>query len=109
MRSIEPESITTDLCLTKIARGTTQTERFRGMDSGPIASRCPGMTVDGWRELRAHRLDIVAVGIDQERGVIGRAVVGARARAAVVASAGLQPVAVEFCDRPMIGRPKRDV
>ena len=41
-------------------------------------------------QLRAHRLDIVAVGVDQERGVIGRAVIVARARAAIVAAAGLR-------------------
>src|SRR5258706_13177349 len=40
--------------------------------------------------LRAHGLDIVAVGIDQERGEIARAVIGPRAGAAIVAPSGLQ-------------------
>ena len=51
----------------------------------------------------ANRLDIVAVGIDQERGVIGRAVIGARAGAAIVAAAGFQALGVEFLDRGVIG------
>src|SRR5579864_3700358 len=69
----------------------------------------PGMTTWVGSDLRAHRLDIVAVGIDQERGVIGRAVVGARAGAAIVAPAGLQALAVEFRDRRMIGGAERDM
>ena len=59
--------------------------------------------------LRANRLDIVAVGIDQERGEIGRAVIGARAGAAIVAAAGLQPLGVEFLDRGVVGRAERDM
>ena len=46
--------------------------------------------------LRANRLDIVAVGIDQERRVIGRAVIGARTGGAIVAAAGLQPAPWNF-------------
>src|SRR5947199_8289571 len=41
-----------------------------------------------------HRLDIVAVGVDQERGEIGRAVVGPRSRAAIVAAAGFHAFGV---------------
>src|SRR5947207_11805814 len=57
----------------------------------------------------AHRLDIVAVGVDQERGVIGRAVVCARARRAVVAAAGLEAFGVKFVDRGMVGCAERDM
>src|SRR5512140_3287315 len=62
-----------------------------------------------FRALRANRLDIVAVGIDQERGVIGRAVIGARAGAAIVAAAGLDALGMELPDRVMILRAKGDV
>jgi hypothetical protein len=65
----------------------------------------PGMTA----VLRADRLDIVAVGVDQERGVIGRAVVGARSRAAIVAAAGFQALGVEFLDRGVIRRRECDM
>jgi hypothetical protein len=43
--------------------------------------------------LRANRLDIVAVGIDQEGGEIGRAVIGARAGSAIVAAPAFDPSA----------------
>src|SRR5581483_9182721 len=59
--------------------------------------------------LRAHRLDIVAVGIDQECGVISRAIVMAMAGRAVVAAAGLEAFCVEFLDRGMVGRAERDM
>src|SRR5260370_289702 len=59
--------------------------------------------------LPAHRLDIVAVGVDQERGEIARAVIGARPGAAIVAASGLQSVGVEFPDRWVVGRAERDV
>src|SRR5258708_36609722 len=59
--------------------------------------------------LRATRLDIVAVRVDQERGVIGRAVIGARSWAAIVAAAGLQSFGMEFCDRSVVGRAERDM
>src|ERR1700722_15839695 len=52
--------------------------------------------------LRTNRLDIVAVGVDQERGEIGRAVIGPRAGGAVVAAAGLGARAVKFPDRRMV-------
>src|SRR5258705_12875149 len=54
----------------------------------------------GWSG--ATCLDIVAVGIDQERGVIGWAVIGARAGAAIVAAAGFQAFGMEFVDCGMI-------
>src|SRR5947209_11131864 len=59
--------------------------------------------------LRAHRLDIVAVGVEQEGGEIARAVVLARTRAAIVAAAGLQALGVKFLDRIMVGRAEGDV
>src|SRR3954451_14596147 len=58
---------------------------------------------------RAHRLDIVAVRVDQERGIIGRAVVGAQARAAIVAAAGFQALGMEAFDRGMVGRAECDM
>src|SRR5580704_2971241 len=58
---------------------------------------------------RTNGLDIVAVGIDQERGEIGRAVIGPRAGPAIVAAAGLDALAVEFLDRSMIRRAERDM
>ena len=54
-------------------------------------------------------LDIVAVGIDQERRKIGRAVVGPRAGASIVVASGLDAVCVKFPDRRVIGRAERDV
>src|SRR5262249_19896603 len=66
--------------------------------------------ISPWTALSStHRLDIVAVGVDQERRVIGRAVIGARARRPVVAAAGLDALRVEFLDGGMIGRAKRDM
>src|ERR1700736_4873249 len=59
--------------------------------------------------LGAHRLDIVAVGIDQERGEIARAVIGARTGAAIVAPSGLQSLAVKLLDRRVIMRAERDM
>ena len=61
------------------------------------------------RALGTHRLDIVAVGIDQERGMVGRAVIGARAGRAVVAAAGLDAFGVEFPDRGVIRSAERDM
>lgn len=53
----------------------------------------------------AHRFNIVTVGIQQERRVVGRAVVLAQARRTVVAPAGLQPLAVKGIDgRTRAGR-----
>src|SRR5436305_6306476 len=65
----------------------------------PMAPRNDG----GERDLRTHRLDIVAVGIDQERGVVARAIVRARTGRAVVATAGLDALGMEFPDRGVIG------
>src|ERR1700680_1797876 len=62
-----------------------------------------------WRKLRADRFDIVAVGIDQERRKIARAVIGPRACCAVVAASGLDALGVEFLDRRGVGRAKRDM
>src|SRR4051794_965239 len=64
----------------------------------------PGMTSSG-----THRLDIVAVGIEQERRVIGRAVVGAGTCAAIVAAAGFQALGVEAFYRGMVGRAEGDM
>src|SRR6266851_2400384 len=71
--------------------------------------RLSGMTACARLTLRANRLDIVAVGIDQERRIIGRAVVGPRAGAAIVAATGLDAVCVKSPDRRVIGRAERDV
>jgi hypothetical protein len=57
----------------------------------------------------ADRLDVVAVGVDQERGEIGRAVIRARAGAAIVAASGAQPGGVKFLDRGMVGRAERQM
>src|ERR1700730_9007788 len=74
------------------------------------ASLCrPSPQGGGIKMLRANRLDIVAVGIDQERGEIGRAVIGPRAGGAIVAASGPHALAVEFLDRGVVGRPERDV
>src|SRR4051812_6753557 len=59
--------------------------------------------------LRAHRLDIVAVGIEQERREIGRAVVVAMTGGAVVATAGLQALGMKLFDGGMVGRAERDM
>jgi hypothetical protein len=58
-----------------------------GAHSRDLVARNDGRGQDD--DLRANRLDIVAVGIDQERREIGRAVVRARTGGAVVAAAGL--------------------
>src|SRR5438552_3748906 len=55
-----------------------------------------------WRVLRTNRLDIIPVRVDQKRRVVGRAVIRARAGAAIVAATGLQAFGVEFLDRGMI-------
>src|ERR1700731_1183535 len=68
-----------------------------------------GMTACARLTLRANRLDIVAVGIDQERRKIGRAVVGPRAGATIVAATGLDAVWVKFPDRRVMGCAERDV
>src|ERR1700676_3293727 len=59
--------------------------------------------------LSTHRLDVVAVGIDQERGEITRAVIGPRSGGAIVAASGLQSLSVEFFDRRVVGRAEGDV
>src|ERR1700750_3396823 len=57
----------------------------------------------------ADRFDIVAVGIDQECREIGRAVVGARTRPAVVPAARLHARCVEVLDRGVVGRAESDM
>jgi len=59
--------------------------------------------------LAANRLDVVAVGVDQERGEIARAVIGPRAGGAIVAASGLDAFAVEFLDRGMVRCAERDM
>ena len=59
--------------------------------------------------LRTNRLDIVAVGINEKRCVISRAVVGARSGAAIVAAAGFQAFGVKLLDRRMILGAERDM
>src|SRR3546814_2988545 len=54
------------------------------------------------------RLDIVAVGVEQERGVIAR-MIGPLARRAIVAAARRQPGLVKGIDRRAIRRLKRQV
>src|SRR3954465_13849733 len=77
-----------------------------------MAPSSPGMKACGWGERpysRANRLDIVAIGIDQKRRVVSRAVILARAGAAIVATAALQALAMECLDRIMIPSAKRDM
>src|SRR6266545_6168848 len=57
----------------------------------------------------ADRFDVVAVGIEQERGVIAGAVVRAQSGPSVVATAGFETVGVEAIDGGPIGRAQRDV
>src|SRR5215831_10394029 len=67
-------------------------------------------TCVGGRQLAcAHRLDVVAVGVKQERGVVGGAVVGAQPRPSVVPTSGLEAVLVEAVDGSPVGRAKRDM
>src|SRR5262249_3600320 len=57
------------------------------------------------RSLEAYRLDVVAVRVEQKRGVIVRTVVLAQSRSTVVTPAGLKPGAVEGVDgRARAGR-----
>src|SRR3954471_24379581 len=64
----------------------------------------------GWQlYLRANRLDIVAVRIDQKRRIISRAVILPCPGAAIVAAAGLQALGMEFRDRGMVRRAERDM
>src|SRR5258708_5475942 len=58
---------------------------------------------------QADGLDVVAVGIEQEGGVVGRAVIGAQPGTAVIAPAGLDPGAVEAVDGGAIGRAEGDM
>src|SRR5262249_45968263 len=80
-------------------------------DSGSGPSDHPGMTKGKGRRRtsRTHRLDIVAVGIEQERGVVGRAVVVPMSGSAIVAAAGFQALGMEFSDRGMVGCAKGDM
>src|SRR5579863_579079 len=73
---------------------------------GLVLTHHPGMTL---LALRTHRLDIVAVGIDQKRGEIGRAVIGPRPGRAIVAAAGLRAGIVKLPDRGVIGTAERNV
>src|SRR5262249_55992214 len=57
----------------------------------------------------AHGLNVVAVGIDQERREIGRPVVGAQPRRAVVAPARGETLLVEALHRRAIRRAEREV
>src|SRR5689334_24925791 len=57
---------------------------------------------------RAHRLDVVAIRVDQERRVIGRAVIRAWTGAAVVAAAGFEALGMKLLDRRMIPGAERD-
>src|SRR5690242_14761768 len=59
--------------------------------------------------LQADRLDVVAVGIHDEGGVVIRAVVLADARASVVAATGVERRLVEGFDSGTGGRRERDV
>ena len=59
--------------------------------------------------LRANRLDIIPVGVNQKRRVVSRAVIRAWPCAAIVAAAGLQALGVEFLDRGMILGAEGDV
>src|SRR5262249_42222655 len=53
----------------------------------------------------ADRFDIVAVGVEQESGVVGWAVVGAQSGLPVIAPADLETLRVEAIDRgPVAGR-----
>src|SRR6266508_5730375 len=63
---------------------------------------------DGWAS-GTNRLDIVAVGVDQERRVIGRAVIRAWPGAAIVAAAGLQAFGMQLLDRGVILGAERDM
>src|SRR4051812_43680222 len=58
---------------------------------------------------RADGFDVVAVGIEQERRVVRRAVVLAQPRTAVVAAARLDASPVEAIDRASVRCPERDV
>src|SRR4051794_29871871 len=78
--------------------------------SGGHASLCPPYVArDDVPALRANRLDVVAVRIDQKRRVIGRAVILPRPGAAIVAAAGFQALGMELLDRGMILGAERDM
>src|SRR3982751_3390161 len=57
----------------------------------------------------AHRFDVIPVGIDEKRRVVGWTVVGAKARRAVVLAAGLDTRLVEAVDSAAILRCERDM
>ena len=57
----------------------------------------------------AHGLHVVPVGVDQERGVVFRAVVLAQAGRAIVAAAGLQAGRVKAVDGGRVFRDERDM
>src|SRR5689334_10608890 len=61
------------------------------------------------RSSGAHRLDIVAVGVNQKRGIVGRAIVGSISGRAVVAAACLDALRVEFLDGRMVRRAEGEV
>src|SRR6185437_2925247 len=90
-----------------IASGAKQSICRRGktLDASSLAL----LTMTEGTSLRTHRLDIVAVGIEQERGVVGRAIVMAMSGRAVVAATGLQALGVKLPDRGMIRCAKGDM
>src|SRR5687768_4400378 len=59
--------------------------------------------------LLADRFDVVAVRIDEERGEVAGAVVGAQPGLAVVLAAGLEPGGMEALDRFAVLRAEGDV
>src|SRR6185369_15969841 len=88
----------------KGARATCPPSIRARCSHGGHASLCPP-----YGSLRTNRLDIVAVGIDQERRIISRAVIGARPGAAIVAASGFQAFGMKLLDRRVVFGAERDM
>ncbi len=92
------------------AKAGIHSHRFAFMDSAGMTVKAAAQFCESCCGLsRADRFDVVAVGIEQEGGVVGGAVVGAQAGTAVVAAAGLETRRVEAVDGGPIGRAERDM
>src|SRR5690349_16386750 len=85
-------------CTAPTSRSTAPTSSARAMSR--VYLRIVAMAcLLGWSLAQADGFDVVAVGIDEEGGVVARAVIGAQAGLAVVAPARVEPGAVKAVDR----------
>src|SRR5436853_6057891 len=88
--------------------------RFRSVGTSlcparPQLAKPRGSGTEAPRSREADRLDVMAVRIEQEGGVVAGTVIGAKARGAVVAPAGCQALGVEAIHGRAARRTESDV